>query len=163
MLRPLLLLLLVVLALFTLSWVRRQPPAIKRKLFWRTLLGLLIIALILLALTGRIHWLGAVIAALLPFAKMLLGLGLQLFPMWRQRQQQKTAGNSTSADSDLTEALDTLGLTADWERGKLTAEEVHAAHKRLMQKVHPDRGGSDWLAAKVNRARETVLKHLSDR
>lgn len=160
MLRPLLLLLLVVLTVFTFSWVRRQPPENKRKLFWRTMLGLLIIALILLVLTGRIHWIGAVIAALLPFGKMLLGLGLQLIPLWRQRQQQKSNESQTSPDSELSEALDTLGLTTAWQTGNLTADKVHAAHKRLMQKVHPDRGGSDWLAAKVNRARETVLKHI---
>lgn len=159
MLRPLLLLLLVIALLFGFSWVRRQPPARKRTLFIRTLLGLLIVAAILLALTGRIHWIGAVIAALLPFAKMLMTLGLQLLPFWRQRraQQQQATGEPRE---ELAEALDTLGLTAAWRAGTLTEAEVHAAHKRLMQKVHPDRGGNDWLAARVNRARETVLKHL---
>lgn len=50
------------------------------------------------------------------------------------------------------EALAILGL----QRGA-TADEVRAAHKRLMVKVHPDQGGSGWLAAKLNAAREKLV------
>lgn len=51
------------------------------------------------------------------------------------------------------EAYKVLGISADSSQ-----EEVIKAHKRLMQKLHPDRGGSDYLAAKINAAKDILIK-----
>ncbi|WP_431303559.1 hypothetical protein [Sediminicoccus sp. BL-A-41-H5] len=50
------------------------------------------------------------------------------------------------------EALSVLGLAEG-----ASEEQIRAAHRRLMQSAHPDRGGSDWLASRVNEARDLLL------
>jgi curved DNA-binding protein CbpA len=50
------------------------------------------------------------------------------------------------------EAYDVLGL-----RPGATEVEIREAHRRLMRGAHPDAGGSDWLASRVNQARDTLL------
>jgi hypothetical protein len=44
-----------------------------------------------------------------------------------------------------------------------TAEDIRAAHRRLIAKIHPDAGGTEALAEKINEARSILLQHLSAR
>jgi hypothetical protein len=50
------------------------------------------------------------------------------------------------------EALQVLGLPAS-----ATVDDIKAAHRRLLKDFHPDKGGSDYLAAKVNEAKDALL------
>jgi hypothetical protein len=57
------------------------------------------------------------------------------------------------ADMTRDEALAILGLAAG-----ATAEQIRAAHRRLILRVHPDAGGSADLAARINRAKDVLLE-----
>lgn len=77
---------------------------------------------------------------------------------WRADDEAGADGGESeehaSAGGPLTEgeALDILGLEPGASR-----EEIIQAHRRMMQKVHPDRGGSNYLAARINEAKECLL------
>ncbi len=81
------------------------------------------------------------------------------FPEWRD--QAETQGHdeamTVSDESVMTKslALEILGLDGAADRGQISK-----AHKSLMQKMHPDRGGSDYLAKKINAAKDFLLKLL---
>jgi hypothetical protein len=79
------------------------------------------------------------------------------FPAWRQdaqgdaaRGQRRPAASGKMTDE---EAYQILGLQPG--AGK---DEIGRAHRALMKKLHPDQGGSTYLAARVNEAKDTLLR-----
>ena len=75
-------------------------------------------------------------------------------PDWREtwKGTDKARQSSTGAMSR-DEALAVLGLKAG-----ATNDDIKNAHRRLMKDFHPDRGGSDYLAAKINQAKDILLQ-----
>lgn len=75
---------------------------------------------------------------------------------WRERATQGDPGETASpaANGAMTreQAWDVLGLQPG-----ASDTEIRAAHRRLMKKFHPDQGGSTYLAAQINRAKDLLL------
>ena len=69
--------------------------------------------------------------------------------------QRGAGGRGVSNGMTITEARQVLGL-----EGTLTREDIASAHRSLMGRFHPDKGGNDYLASKINTARKVLLDTL---
>lgn len=203
----------------------------RRPFLWKSGFWLILSIAIYLVVTGRMHWLGAGIAALVPILRTILIWGGRAGPLLRLFGRFKTTPSqfrsqflvvtinfsSGSIDGEIisgdfsgkklaelseaelkqlleqyktldkesyillqaylirsgsssgqsyqqynpsniselstNEAYEILGLP-----NTATKDEIVKAHKRLMQRMHPDRGGSDYLAAKINAAKDLLIK-----
>ncbi|ETN92413.1 DnaJ domain protein [Gammaproteobacteria bacterium MOLA455] len=231
-------LLLLVAIIFSIWYwwttVSRLPQEKRRAFLWRSAFWLVLGASVMLVATGRMHWLGAGLAVLVPVLKGTFAVGLRALPFLqilsrfktspsqfrtkslavevnfstRQMDGEVLAGefagrrlsdlsaseaqtlsdslrktdresfvlmqaymmrsgrggdeqsqydSSANSFSDLSddEALKILGLESGASK-----EDIGKAHKRLMQRLHPDRGGSDYLAAKINAAKDQLLSRV---
>ena len=211
------------------STVKGLPAERKRPFLWRSAFWAVLSISVILVVSGRMHWVGAGLAALIPLGKTFLAFGFRALPILRLLGRFKTspsqfktkslnvtinfsnsqmdgevligdlAGKKLSELSDEqlesiatqlkdidresyallyayrmrrgnagqqnedgsnaesfnglseSEAYDVLGLDPNASK-----EEVIKAHKRLVQRLHPDRGGSDYLAAKINAAKDRL-------
>jgi DnaJ homolog subfamily C member 19 len=138
------------------AFERASVTTIKSLLAWIAALGGVTLAL-LLVLTGRE---GIAFGALAMFGPLI-------WQRWRAyraslgtRPNQQQAGESSqppprraAGGMSVDEAYQVLGLHPG-----ATEAEIRAAHHRLMRTAHPDSGGSDWLATRINLARDVLLR-----
>ncbi|GLS27855.1 J domain-containing protein [Marinibactrum halimedae] len=233
MIRILFIIAVLILVIGTMRHINKQPPAQRKKLWRHVIITGVVITLLLLTITGKLHWIGVAIAAVIPLLKQLITVGIRLFPFlknptvqkWFKKNTPPQTGANTFFEAyldekgemgakitqgewtgrqlkELTEqelttfyrycqndlhaqqflaaylekyyphltdfqqhpaqqtsmdeaqALDVLGL-----KPGASEKEIHQAHKRLIQKMHPDRGGSDFLAAQINLAKKVLMEN----
>ena len=117
---------------------------------------LLALAAIALAVTGRIGY-----AFVLAGGAWVLLFGTA--PPWSRpdfglggNQSSQRQGNSRVATRTgamtRTEALKVLGLEPS-----ASEADIRSAHRRLIQQTHPDKGGTSYLAAKINEAKDVLI------
>lgn len=98
-------------------------------------------------------------AKLWPLALMVLFAagGVTSIEVWRDRAIRSEPGAASppapapSARMTREEAASVLGVDVG-----ASSEEVRAAHRRLIAQLHPDKGGTDYLASKINQARDVL-------
>ena len=127
---------------------RAQVANVKQFGVWTVAIGGLLMAA-LLFLTGR----GAVAMGALVMLGPLIWSWVGLAkPVGQPKTGTARPPGSKSGAMSRAEALEVLGVPPHASKA-----EIQAAYIRLMQAAHPDRGGSDWLAARINQARDTLL------
>ena len=138
------------------AFEQASVTTLKSLVVWIGVLGGLSLAL-LLVLTGRG---GIALGAVAMFGPLL-------WNRWRAAHPTRLGAGARSAGAGAAggeaprarsgamtrqEAYQVLGLAPG-----ASEADVRAAHHRLMRTAHPDTGGSDWLAARVNMARDVLL------
>lgn len=139
------------------AFERASVTTVKSLLTWIAILGVLSLVL-LLVLTGRG---GIALGALTLFGPLIWsrwravqgsGLGAGARSTASGGAAGREAPRARSGPMTRQEAYEVLGLAPG-----ASEADIRAAHHRLMRTAHPDTGGSDWLAARVNMARDVLL------
>ncbi|BBL58619.1 hypothetical protein MKFW12EY_22320 [Methylomonas koyamae] len=154
-------LLALIIGVLAYRWYTTTPSAALRRQFRRVLWILAVVLLALALLTGKLNGLVALLGVLLAFIvrlmPVLMNYAPQLHRLWRifkespddrRRQPPRAPGPDMTRE----QALQILGL-----KPGATEQEIVAAHRILIAKMHPDRGGSDYLAAQINLAKKILL------
>jgi DnaJ homolog subfamily C member 19 len=139
------------------AFEQASVTTVKSLVIWIAALGVVSLAL-LLVLTGRG---GIALGALTLFGPLIWNRWRAAHPTGLGTGARSRAGPSPGGGEapparggamTRQEAYQVLGLAPG-----ATEADIRAAHHRLMRTAHPDAGGSDWLAARVNMARDVLL------
>ena len=81
-----------------------------------------------------------------------------LHPDWSGEDNNQGSGAPYQGGAiSIKDAYDILGLEPGANK-----DDIRDAHRQLIKTHHPDRGGSTWLAARINEAKEVLLRHIDE-
>lgn len=156
---------LVVIGVLLLQRLIAHPPSQLAKSMKKIAWAVAIVAVLLLLATGRLNVvlaaMGVTVAYLFRVLPIILSHAPSLHRLWQLFNQTKSQSSQqsqgqqpfhTTGKMTVAEAYQVLGLQPN-----ASEDQIVAAHRKLMQKNHPDRGGSDYLAAKINLAKKTLI------
>ncbi|PCI59614.1 MAG: hypothetical protein COB37_11250 [Kordiimonadales bacterium] len=131
-------------------WSKAEVASAKKGLVWG-IIGVCVLLGVLLLASGR------GIAAIAPIGYAgwrMLGFGQTIASLYKRfgGENKASVGPKAAVTLSRDDALEVLGL-----RDGASHQEIKSAHKRLIAQCHPDKGGSDWMAAKINDARRILL------
>lgn len=129
-------------------YANTEVAKVKKALVSLALTGLFVVAILLIVGVARGN------IGLLPLLIFLVPVARRMKAQGRPngfsgKFRQNTSPRSTMSRA---EALEILGL-----KQGATEQEIKAAYRKLIASAHPDAGGSDWMAAKLNEAKQILL------
>lgn len=152
---PIVIIILGTLLVSGMLWIKTVPAHRKGAAVFKLLILVLVAIIVILTVTGRLHWIGALAAGCFLLYKKYNAV-LKVAPILRfffgKKGKHSTQQPSHNSQMTRQEALKVLDL----EEG-CSSQEIIQAHRKLMQKLHPDHGGNSYLAAQVNEARAVLL------
>ena len=138
---------------------------------WKVVGGAVAVGILLLVVTGKLPALAALAApvaafgrrqwsrrgllSMFPQLRQILGLGAAASAGAAHANQQRQA---TDEPMTVKRAAEILGIDEN-----ATPAEIRTAHRKLMGKMHPDKDGTDYLAALINEARDYLIARHQDK
>ncbi|MCF6219375.1 MAG: hypothetical protein L3J94_11615 [Gammaproteobacteria bacterium] len=150
---------LLIALYFGLRWFARAKVDDAKRAIQVVIFTLVLALVLFLVVSGKLSWLFAAAVAAYPIIQRIWS-GWRIFRWLKARKQQQNGQDAPAAKPNRG------GMSAETAYATLkpkpgaSREEVIAAHRTLMSKAHPDRGGSDQQAQQLNAAKAFLIEQM---